>query len=233
MMPMMKAGLHVVWRALLASAGVLACMALGAASTRAQDTTSVRFEISFPATAHGEAVTGRVYVMLSRGNDREPRFQIGRTGVPFFGRDIDALAPGQVAIIDDTDLGSPLPSVRDIPPGDYYVQGFVNIYSAFPRADGHVVWMHDDRWEGQQWPRSPGNLYSTAQRVRIDPGLAASSGSAPSTSSHRLRFRPTPSGSSASGSRARCSPDSGAAPCTSARRSCYRGTTKTRRSTIR
>ena len=171
MMPMMKAGLHVVWRALLASAGVLACMALGAASTRAQDTTSVRFEISFPATAHGEAVTGRVYVMLSRGNDREPRFQIGRTGVPFFGRDIDALAPGQVAIIDDTDLGSPLPSVRDIPPGDYYVQGFVNIYSAFPRADGHVVWMHDDRWEGQQWPRSPGNLYSTAQRVRIDPGL--------------------------------------------------------------
>ena len=171
MMPMMKAGLHVVRRALLASAGVLACMALGAASTRAQDTTSGRFEISFPATAHGEAVTGRVYVMLSRGNDREPRFQIGRTGVPFFGRDIDALAPGQVAIIDDTDLGSPLPSVRDIPPGDYYVQGFVNIYSAFPRADGHVVWMHDDRWEGQQWPRSPGNLYSTAQRVRIDPGL--------------------------------------------------------------
>ena len=171
MMPMMKAGPYVVRRALLASAGVLACMALGAASTRAQDTTSVRFEISFPATAHGEAVTGRVYVMLSRGNDREPRFQIGRTGVPFFGRDIDALAPGQVAIIDDTDLGSPLPSVRDIPPGDYYVQGFVNIYSAFPRADGHVVWMHDDRWEGQQWPRSPGNLYSTAQRVRIDPRL--------------------------------------------------------------
>ena len=171
MMPMMKAGPYMVRRALLASAGVLACMALGAASTRAQDTTSVRFEISFPATAHGEAVTGRVYVMLSRGNDREPRFQIGRTGVPFFGRDIDALAPGQVAIIDDTDLGSPLPSVRDISPGDYYVQGFVNIYSAFPRADGHVVWMHDDRWEGQQWPRSPGNLYSTVQRVRIDPRL--------------------------------------------------------------
>ena len=170
MMPMMKAaGPHVVRRALLVSAGVLACTALGGALTRAQDKTSVRFEISFPATAHGEAVTGRVYVMLSRGNDREPRFQIGRTGVPFFGRDIDALAPGQVAIIDDTDLGSPLPSVHGIPPGDYYVQGFVNIYSAFPRADGHVVWMHDDRWEGQQWPRSPGNLYSTVQRVRIDP----------------------------------------------------------------
>ena len=136
---------------------MLACTALGAALTRAQDNTSVRFEISFPATAHGEAVPGRVYVMLSRGNDREPAVRIGRTGVPFIGRDVNALAPGQVAIIDDTNLGSPLPSVRDIPPGDYYVQGFVNIYSAFPRADGHVVWMHDDRWEGQHGRAPPGN----------------------------------------------------------------------------
>ena len=47
----------------------------------------------------------------------------------------------------------------------------MNIYSEFRRADGHVVWMHDDRWEGQQWPRSPGNLYSTVKRVRIDPHL--------------------------------------------------------------
>ncbi|RPJ82135.1 MAG: hypothetical protein EHM13_09400, partial [Acidobacteria bacterium] len=47
--------------------------------------------------------------------------------------------------------------------------GFVNIYSEFKRADGHVVWMHDDRWEGQQWSRSPGNLYSNVEKVVIDP----------------------------------------------------------------
>jgi hypothetical protein len=31
-----------------------------------------------------------------------------------------------------------------LPPGDYFVQAFVNVYSAFKRADGHTVWMHDD-----------------------------------------------------------------------------------------
>ena len=159
------------WGARLVLVGVLAGTALGVSFTRAQEAAPLRFEISFPATAHVEPVTGRVYVMISRNNDREPRFQIGRTGVPFFGRDVERLAPGQAAVIDETDLGSPVSSVRDIPPGDYYVQAFVNIYSEFRRADGHVVWMHDDRWEGQQWPRSPGNLYSTVKRVRIDPRL--------------------------------------------------------------
>jgi hypothetical protein len=28
--------------------------------------------------------------------------------------------------------------------------------------------MHDDQWEGQQWNRSPGNLYSAVQRVQLD-----------------------------------------------------------------
>ena len=159
------------WGARLVLVGVLAVTALGVSFTGAQGAAPLRFEILFPATAHVAPVTGRDYVMISRNKDREPRFQIGRTGVPFFGRDVERLAPGQAAVIDKTDLGSPVPSVRDIPPGNYYVQAFVNIYSEFRRADGHVVWMHDDRWEGQQWPRSPGNLYSTVQRVRIDPRL--------------------------------------------------------------
>ena len=29
--------------------------------------------------------------------------------------------------------------------------------------------MHNDQWEGQHWNRSPGNLYSDVQKVRIDP----------------------------------------------------------------
>ena len=129
----------------------------------------LRVEISFPASAHQQPITGRVYVMISRTNEREPRFQIGRTGVPFFGRDVERLAPGQAGIIDETDLGSAVESLRDIPPGDYFVQGFINVYSEFRRSDGHVLWMHDDQWEGQHWPRSPSNLYSDVQRVRIDP----------------------------------------------------------------
>ena len=129
----------------------LACgVAIAASLAFAADT---RFEISYPASVHAGPITGRVFVMISRTNQREPRLQISRIGVPFFGRDIEKLAPDQAAVIDATDLGTPVETLSQIPPGDYWVQGFINIYSEFRRADGHVVWMHDDQWEGQRWSR--------------------------------------------------------------------------------
>ena len=127
-----------------------------------------RFEISYPASVKSGPLTGRVFIMISRTADREPRLEIGRVGVPFFGRDFEKLAPGQSAVIDATDLGTPVESITQIPPGDYYVQAFLNIYSEFKRADGHTVWMHDDQWEGQRWNRSPGNLYSAPQKMTLD-----------------------------------------------------------------
>lgn len=130
---------------------------------------ALRFEVTFPAAAHAAPLTGRIFVMIARTGDREPRLQIGRTGTPFFGRDVEKLAPGRPAVIDETDLGSPVERLRDIPAGDYVVQAMVNVYSEFRRADGHVVWMHDDQWEGQRWNVSPGNLYSAPQRVHLDP----------------------------------------------------------------
>jgi hypothetical protein len=141
-------------------------LALTALLATAADT---RFEISFPAATHTSPITGRVFVMISRSNEREPRLQISRIGVPFFGRDVEKLAPDRPAVIDASDLGTPVESLSAIPPGDYWVQGFVNVYSEFRRADGHVVWMHDDQWEGQRWNRSPGNLYSAPKLVTLDP----------------------------------------------------------------
>ena len=128
----------------------------------------LRVEITVPASVRSEPVTGRVYFIVARTDEREPRLQIGRTGTPFFGRDVTKLAPGQAAIIDATDLGTPVASLTDLPPGDYVVQAFVNLYSEFTRADGHTVWMHDDQWEGQHWNVAPGNLYSQPQKIRID-----------------------------------------------------------------
>ena len=106
--------------------------------------------------------------MISREGQREPRLEIGRVGVPFFGRDFEKLAPGQSAVIDATDLGTPAESIAQIPAGEYYVQAFISVYSEFKRADGHTVWMHDDQWEGQRWNRSPGNLYSTPKKIALD-----------------------------------------------------------------
>ena len=153
----------------LTSALLVLCLMAGTASSASAQGSGLRFEISVPPEARSEPTTGRVYLMVSRTAEPAPYLQIGRTGTPFFGRDIEALPAGEAGIIDATDLGTPVPSLSEIPPGEYFVQGFVNIYSEFKRADGHVVWMHDDQWEGQHWNRSPGNLYSDAQRVRIDP----------------------------------------------------------------
>ena len=50
-----------------------------------------RFEIVVPRETHADPITGRVYVMIARSDSIEPRLQIGRTGSPFFGRDIERL----------------------------------------------------------------------------------------------------------------------------------------------
>jgi len=114
-------------------------------------------------------MTGRMFVMISRTDQREPRSQVGRTGIPFFGVDVEGLAPGQPVVIDGTVIGSPVERLADLPAGDYFVQAMLNVYTRFERADGHVVWMHQDQWEGQNWRRSPGNLYSEVVQVHLDP----------------------------------------------------------------
>ena len=62
--------------------------------------------------------------------------------------------------------------LEEIPPGEYWVQGLLHIYETFARSDGHTVKLPMDRGEGQHWNRAPGNLYSTPQKMRLDPGRA-------------------------------------------------------------
>ncbi len=134
-------------------------------------TGATRFEISFPPGVHAAPITGRVFVIVSRSNAREPRLEVGdwMQETPFFGADVSQLAAGQAAIIDAGTPGYPLTSLEDIPAGDYYVQALINVYTEFHRSDGHVIWAHLDQWEGQQFNRSPGNLYSGVQQVHLDP----------------------------------------------------------------
>lgn len=149
--------------------GIAVAVAGGVAVSSAEG--GLRFEISFAASARAEPVTGRVYVAISRENpsQRPPIQQASPTGVPLFSKSVDALRPGQPATIDAGDPGHPLASLRDIPDGEYWVEAFVNVYTKFARADGHTVWLHMDQWEGQQWARSPGNLYSEPAKMRLDP----------------------------------------------------------------
>jgi hypothetical protein len=126
-------------------------------------------EISFAKEARAEAVTGMVYVAVSRENRRTPIEQTSPTGVPLFSHYVGGLAPGAAAAITSDDRGQPLRSLRDLPAGEYWMQPFVNVYTRFPRADGKTVWLHNDQWEGQDWKRSPGNLFGDPVRVKFDP----------------------------------------------------------------
>jgi hypothetical protein len=142
-----------------------ACAAAGAFAQ------SLRFQVTIPSSAHAAPVTGRVFVIVSRHQSTNLLKSIGswEQETPFFGTDVSALAPGRAVSIDAHTLGYPLKSLREIPAGDYYVQAIVNVYTEFRRSDGHTVWAHMDQWEGQQFNQSPGNLYSTVQKVHLDP----------------------------------------------------------------
>jgi putative esterase len=128
-----------------------------------------RIEVLFSSDARATPVTGMVYVAISRDNRQTPIEQTSPTGVPLFSRFVDALAPDSAVAITADDRGHPIRSLHDLPAGSYWMQPFVNVYTRFPRADGHTVWLHNDQWEGQNWKRSPGNLFGDPAKVTFDP----------------------------------------------------------------
>jgi hypothetical protein len=152
------------------AAGLVIVLSLVAAgSTAGQSGKPVRFEISFPASLRSAAVDGRVLLILAKKGDKEPRLQIGEglDTQQIFGADVDALAPGQAAVIDESSQGYPRASLRDVPDGEYYVQAVLSVYETFHRADGHVLKFHMDQGEGQHWNSSPGNLISEPKKIRV------------------------------------------------------------------
>lgn len=132
---------------------------------------SPRIEVRVAAPDGPAVVDGRVIVALSRN----PEFVVDdvSNSSQMFGVSVDGLARGGVAVIDDATLGFPLRSLGDVPPGDYWAQAWLNVYTTFHRADGHVVKLHMDQGEGQAWSRSPGNLMSTPVRVHVGPDSRA------------------------------------------------------------
>ena len=158
-------------RRVLALAALAFCVALPIGIVQAAPQAGTSFEVSYPDSLDPGPITGRVFVVITKNDSREPRFQAGSYGgsVPFFGVDIDDLKPGASAVIDGSTLGFPLASLDDLPAGDYSVQAVLNVYTRFHRRDGHVIWAHMDRWEGQRWNTSPGNLVSEVRKVRLDP----------------------------------------------------------------
>ena len=142
----------------------------GVTPALAQRAPHARFDIVISPALRQAPVTGRLFVFLARDSAPEPRLQAGGVvSVPFFGVDVEQLGAGTVAVVDHGALGYPIRSLDALPPGDYYVQALLSVYTKFARADGHTIWAHMDQWEGQQFNTAPGTLVSEVRRVRVHP----------------------------------------------------------------
>jgi len=135
------------------------------------DQARLKFAISFPAERSASPLDGRLLLLISTDNKKEPRFSINDSAgtQQVFGVDVEGMAAGTAAIIDGTAFGYPRHSLADIEPGEYWVQGVLNIYQTYHLKDGRTLQLPPDRGEGQQWNRKPGNLYSQPVKMRLDP----------------------------------------------------------------
>jgi len=131
--------------------------------------------VSFGTAASATPMDGRLLLMLSNNDEKEPRFQIndGLNGQLVFGMNVDAMAPGAAVTFDDAVFGYPFSSLAEVPPGEYNVQALLHVYETFNLSTGQTVKLPMDNGEGQQWQRSPGNLYSKPFKIRVaDNGIS-------------------------------------------------------------
>ena len=135
--------------------------------TEAGSKFSVR--ISYPQEVSETPLDGRLLLMFSDQENGEPRFQInaGLNTQMVFGMNVEGMAAGQGIAFDENAFGFPYQNIEGIPPGTYRAQAFLHVYETFNLNTGHTVKLPMDHGEGQQWNRSPGNLYSQPVEVTV------------------------------------------------------------------
>ncbi|WP_396635449.1 alpha/beta hydrolase-fold protein [Maribacter sp. R77961] len=135
-------------------------------------TPEISVNVSFEEEVSAGPKDGRLLLMLSNNDEKEPRFQIndGLNGQLIFGLNVDQMKPGDQITFDETVFGYPYASLSDLPPGEYNVQALLHVYETFNLATGQTVKLPMDNGEGQQWKSSPGNLYSEPFKIRVVEG---------------------------------------------------------------
>ena len=130
----------------------------------------LQLSVEVPEAMSSGPLDGRVLVLISTNDEREPRFQVswGVDSAQVFGVDVDGLEPGGRVILDADTFGYPVHRLADLPAGEYWVQAVLHKYATFDRSDGHRVKLPASWAAGQQWNREPGNLFSVATKVWLD-----------------------------------------------------------------
>jgi S-formylglutathione hydrolase FrmB len=117
-------------------------------------TTKLRFEVTAAPALLSEPKDGRLFVMVNRRDRPEPRMWAGEASpnAPLLlGKDAPRFGPGVTALVDQEAATYPLEHLAQLKPGEYYVQA--------------VFAWNRDLWD----VNAPGNLYSEAVHVRLDP----------------------------------------------------------------
>jgi hypothetical protein len=133
------------------------------------DSSGSKVSISFSEDASDKSLDGRLLLMFASNDKSEPRFQInaGLNAQPVFGLNVEGMSAGESISFDDSVFGFPVSTLADLEPGDYYVQALLHVYETFNLSTGHQVKLPMDNGEGQQWNRSPGNLYSKPVKITV------------------------------------------------------------------
>ncbi|MGE3273756.1 MAG: alpha/beta hydrolase-fold protein [Vicinamibacterales bacterium] len=119
---------------------------------------SLRIEVTAAPGLISTPSDGRLFVVLGKEADPEPRLGIGRTGLdrpPVVARDVSAWDGSTAAVLDGTAVAFPVASLDAVPDGDYVAQALLDT-----NVDLKSV-------------NAPGNLYSAPTPVTITRGSGA------------------------------------------------------------
>lgn len=149
--------------------GLLAALLLSGCQNSTQRQASISIAVSFSEAVSDTALDGRLLLLLSDDPSAEPRFQIGAglNTQMIFGMNVEGMTPGMAQEFTTAEAGFPYLSLAQVPPGEYRAQALLHVYETFELATGHTVKLPMDHGEGQQWNRSPGNLYSEPVTIRV------------------------------------------------------------------
>lgn len=129
------------------------------------------FRIQIAPALKQAALDGRLLLLVSKNNLKEPRFQISDAANTqmVFGKDVENWKEGTSQLVSVDAFGYPVERIDEIPAGDYYVQALLHKYETFHLKTGQNVKLPMDRGEGQHWNQAPGNIYSIPFKIHIDP----------------------------------------------------------------
>jgi hypothetical protein len=135
--------------------GFLLCLTpLAVSPATSPNPAAWQFEVTMKRGLAPSAKDGRLFVILARMKDPEPRLTLDRTGLDapqVLARDLKGFGPGAVAVADAGAFAFPITSLAGVPAGDYFAQALFD-----SNADLHLR-------------DAPGNLYSKPKKIHFDP----------------------------------------------------------------